>query len=225
MVLTMVIPVLAVGTMKIRSSKIGYIKRSFIQIIDTLTAIFDPIRLNFKLILAKVVKNKILITNNNSLAGVFKKQTEMIKDLRTEIVMHIRLQQGLETIYQLIINVVLIFYAKSKTKTSQGLSALFEGENVSFMGISISAIYILAINLALNMIGFTSANLNGIRGHADYFPLVSKLLLSVCILCSILTRILAITMFFAPALGLFNLLYHYKGNFKICAVKKVFFSN
>ena len=216
----MVIPVFAAGTMKSRSNKMGYMKRSFLLIIDILTAVIDPIRLNFKLILANIVRSRILAINNISLTSAFKKQTEIIKDLKKEIFMHIRLQQGLETIYQLIINVILIFYARSKTRTSQGLAALFEGENVSFMGISISAEFVLVINLTLNMIGFTLANLNGIRGHANHFPLVSKLLLSVCILCSTLTRILAITMFFAPALGLFNLLYHYKGNFKMCTVKK-----
>ena len=172
MVLTMVIPVFAAGTMKSRSNKMGYIKRTFLLIVDVLTAIIDPIRLNFKLILAKLVRSKILMINNTSLASVFMKQTEIIKDLKREIVMHIRLQQGLETIYQLIINVILIFYARSKTRTSQGLAGLFEGENVSFMGISISAEFVLVINLTLNMIGFTSANLNGIRGHASHFPLV-----------------------------------------------------
>ena len=186
MVLTMVIPVFATGTMKSRSNKMGLIKRTFMLIIDVLTAIIDPIRLYFKLILAKLVRSKILMINNTSLAPVFMKQTEIIKDLKTEIFTHIRLQQGLETIYQLIINVILIFYARSKTKTSQGLVGLFEGENVSF----ISAEFVLVINLTLNIIGFTSANLNGIRGHANHFPLVSKLLLSICILCSTLTRIL-----------------------------------
>ena len=81
----MVIPVFAAGTMKSRSNKMGYIKRTFLLIIDVLTAIIDPIRLNFKLILAKLVRSKILMINNTSLASVFMKQTEIIKDLKREI--------------------------------------------------------------------------------------------------------------------------------------------
>ena len=178
---------------------------------DILTAVVHPIILYFKLILAKCVRNKILAKHEISLVHSFNKNVKVIKELEEKISRHIRLQQGLETIYQLSITVILLCYAKSKTRTTQSLSALFEVQKITVIGIPMAPEVVITINILVNIASYTLANMNGIRGHCQHFPLMSKLLLCLCILSSTMARIIAFTMFFAPALGLFNLLYHYKG--------------
>ena len=70
---------------------------------------------------------------------------------------------------------------------------------------------IVTLNVLLNFLSFAYANMMGTRGYRLYFPLRSKLVLVVSILSSCVARMIGILVYFAPSLGLFDLLYHYKG--------------
>ena len=155
----------------------------------------------------------VFLHSTNIPCSAYKKQVDTIKELETQISKHVRLQQGLETIYQLAITVILLCYAHSKTKTFNGLSALFKKDGLVYYGISISPELIITVNIVLNLFSFTLANINGIKGHCYNLPFVTKLVLAFCILCCSINRIMAITLYFAPTLGLFDLLFHYKGIF------------
>ena len=74
-----------------------------------------------------------------SVAIYFKEQIDKIKELREELNKHIRLQLGLETIFQVAGNTLLLFYAKSSTKTRQGLAALFEKDALVIAGTTFSS--------------------------------------------------------------------------------------
>ena len=192
------------------SKILGHFNRLAIFVFDIFTAMIHPIRLHFKLIVANVVRKKIIKENNKSLALAFQQNTKTIQQIEKESCEHVRLQHGLETIYQLAIGIILLFYASSNTRTSQGLSALSESENINIFGFSMSPILLLTINVMLNFLSFSIANINGIRSES-YFPIKSKLMLAVSILCSVAAQIMSITLYFAPSLGLFDLLFHYKG--------------
>ena len=186
-------------------------KRIFVKLIDIVTAVIDPIKLHYKLTVQKSIKRKMRETNDISLTNSMKENAKIIQKLEEEHFRHIRLQQGLETIYQLIVTIILLLCANSDTKTSQGLNALFETNSINFIGISISPTFVMIINVALNFLSFSLANTNGTRANNYNFPLLSKFVLGISTICSCMARIMSITLYFAPALGLFDLLFHYKG--------------
>ena len=183
----------------------------FVFVFHILTSIIHPIRLNHKLVLARSITQKILKKKSNCLAEAFRENSNKIDQASEENCKHIRLQQGLETIYQLAISVILLFYAQSKTKTSQGLSGLFEADRIYIMGISVSPTFVITTNVVINFLSFTNANINGIRRSDSHFPIISKFMLATSILCACIARIMSMVLYFAPVLGLFDLLFHYKG--------------
>ena len=177
-----------------------------------LTAVFHPIFLHFQLIVAKSVRTKIILNKNRLLASNFKENIELIKELEDQICQHRQLQQGLESIYQLSIFALLSSYAYSKTRTFHGLAALFE-VNISIIGISLPSDAAMFGLLLLSIGSFILANINGIRGNFYYFPIMSKLILAISVLCACLAKVMSTTLYFSPILGLLDLLFHYKGTY------------
>ena len=148
---------------------------------------------------------------NISLAIDLKVEVKKIEELEKELTQHSRVQQGLETVFQTTINAILACYAHSSTKTRQGLAAIFTQDDFAFMGTTISPKVIIAVLLAMNLMTLIRAHMNGfIMGHGSNYNLLGKLLLFLFVASAIVVRIVSITMYFAPMLGLFNLLYHYQ---------------
>ena len=211
--MTIIVPIVASGTIKQRKMERSLLKRLLMFLVDMITSVFNPIISHYDLVVAKCVREKLLEWKLKSMIPHFEENASIIKGLEEEKCRHVRLQQGLETIYQLTLSLLLLFYAISTTRTSQGLSALFESDNnIEIIGISMSATLVIAINTGLNFFSFVYANLNGIRGNSCYFPITSQLILALSILCSCLSRIMSIVLYFSPALGLLDLLHHYKGD-------------
>ena len=181
---------------------------------NALISVFHPIMLHYQLIILMYVKKKIVEKRDVSYAGCFEKTNDEIKTIRRAISKHLMYQQGLETIYQLAIAVLLLCYANSNTTTSSGLSALFKQEGLRFLGLTLTPEIIVILSVTLSFFSFTSANINGIRGHCFHLPIMSRLMLALCILASCIMRIVAFTLYFAPLLGLFELLNHFKGKHK-----------
>ena len=118
---------------------------------------------------------------------------------------------GLEAMCQLAGNSILLFYSVSETKTSQGLAAMFEEDNL--LGLQVSSKIAITISFLWSLFSFTNAHIRGLSGHRDYFPFLSKAVLLCSVFCATLVRIISITVFFSPSLGLFNLLRHYQGRY------------
>ena len=133
--MTIIVPIVASGTIKQRKMERSLLKRLLMFLVDMITSVFNPIISHYDLVVAKCVREKLLESKLASLITHFEENASIIKQLEEEKCQHIRLQQGLETIYQLTLNLLLIFYGISTTKTSQGLSALFETDNnINIMG-------------------------------------------------------------------------------------------
>ena len=86
------------------------------------TALIQPIELQFELVALKLIKRKLLILNDITMAPNFKEVVMKIKCLEEEILRHTRLQLGLETIFQVTANAILLLYAQTSTRARQGLS-------------------------------------------------------------------------------------------------------
>ena len=178
-----------------------------------LTSPIRPIVLHFELITAQYLRKKLLVSNDIMMAPNYKEIVLKIQNVEQELLSHLRLQSGLETMFQLTVNTILLLYANSLTRCKQGLAALFDQDAFVFLGITLPSTMVLAVLLVLNLVGLSTAQFNGIadqRGHL-YKPF-GKLLLLIGCCCANFTTIMSFTLYFAPSLGLFNLLHHYQGN-------------
>ena len=205
---SIVVPILIVCSIKDRVDKgIAYILQ------DYLTGFFQPIQLHYKLVAANFIKKMIIQQKKLTLASSYSEICTRIKRLEHDLKKHNQVQLGFETICQLIGTSILICYANSKTKTRQGLTALFEEQNIDIMGFTLTSEVVITILLALNLLSFSKANFAGIvAGYASNYQSVGKFMILLCITLNSIVRVGSIILYFSPVLGLFNLLHHYQGN-------------
>merc|ERR1712051_1050315 len=71
---------------------------------------------------------------------------------------------------------------------------------------------VIATLLAMNLFGFIKANANGlIEGYGSGYSVSGRILVYICIFSSSIMRIMSMTFYFVPALGLFDSMHHYQG--------------
>ena len=159
-------------------------------LIALLTSPFRQIVLQFELIAAKYLRKKLLVSNDIMMAPNYKEIVLKIQNLEQELLRHLWLQSGLETMFQVTINTILLLYAVSLTRSRQGLSALFEQDAFVLLGITVPSSMILAVLLVWNLVSLSMAQYNGIvdqRGHL--YQSFGKLLLLIYCCCANFTRI------------------------------------
>ena len=201
------VPILVVGTLRKRNDATNIVK----SLLGICTALIKPIQLQFELVATKLVKNKLLIMNDLTMAPNFQEIVMKIKCLEEEILRHTRLQLGLETIFQVTANAILLLYAQSTTRARQGLSSLFD-RDIYFMGFSLPPELVIGVMLAINLMSFIKVQMNGmIEGYASNYSVLGKVVLLINVICSTLVRIASMTLYFSTTLGLFDLLQHYQG--------------
>ena len=132
--------------------------------------------------------------------NLYKKKSELKYHLRNME----KLELGLETIYQLSLQLVLLLNALSETRTNHGLNVVFGTEE----NISSFKLALLALSIMWSCVSCSLSHLKGLMVHRDHFPALSKLVAGLFALISILKRVLCIILYFTPALGLFSLLRH-----------------
>ena len=181
---------------------------------DIVTTIIYPITLHFKLVASKWTKNKLLKQKDKSFAPEFEEIILIIRELETKLAKHIRLQVGLETTYQTIGNTILLFYAYSSTKTTQGLAALFQEGAIDFFGLTLESETVVVLLLVLNLVSLTKTHFQGIvEGFGSDYSLCGKFMVFVNIMCASIVRIMSCVLYFTSTLGLFDLLRHYQGEY------------
>ena len=161
-----------------------------------------PIQPLFLLIRLKMT----LIQRKYYSLSIFRKKLPTYKLLKNNTTKYIRSILGLETTFQLIVLLVLQFYAVSQTRTSQGLEQLFEQESILF----IDPKTFLIITTIWTMISSTKSYISS-SSSRDYFPTKSKIVLAVFAGCSLIMRVSSVIYYFTPSLGLFNVLRHLQG--------------
>ena len=138
--------------------------------------------------------------------SMFRKRLPNYTLLKNNSTKYIRSILGLETTFQLIVLLVLQFYAVSQTRTSQGLEQLFEQESILF----IDPKTFLIITTIWTVISSTKSHISS-SSSRDYFPTKSKIVLAVFAGCSLIMRVSSVILYFTPSLGLFNVLRHLQG--------------
>ena len=117
---------------------------------------------------------------------------------------HIKLELGLETLYQLAIGLILLLLSYTQTPVQKGLKAVFNE------GLSTLTLFALSATNVLSAISFTSSHCKALNVCREHFPFTSRLAASLYSLCGLITRVVAMLMYFTVPLGLFSLLRHWQ---------------
>ena len=123
-------------------SKINSANTSYKAIFNIITL---PVKLQCELATAKFIRQKIVGLNDISMSHWFKEVVDKIAIIEEVILKHIRLQIGLETIFQFTGNMILILYSISLTRTRQSLVALFQDNEIIIFGWSIPSIVVIIV--------------------------------------------------------------------------------
>ena len=127
-----------------------------------------------------------------------------LDEIHYHLCIHTKLELGLETILQSCLQVILLLFAISETRTTEGLSEIFRPENETILTfLTLSTLWSFASNVL--------SHIKSLSSMRRRFPGISKFVVALYSFFSITTRVMAIVIFFSPSLGLFNLLQHWKG--------------
>ena len=110
--------------------------------------------------------------------------------------------------YQVAGQIILLIYAKTKTRTTGGLETVFDQD--SFIGLQMDPVIALGISIAITLKSCFTLQLKSIKTEKQYVPFMSGLFILLCGLFSSIRRILSMVCWFIPSLGIFSILYHYK---------------
>ena len=127
------------------------------------------------------------------------------EDLKRMLNHHIKLELGLETVYQLVINLILLLLSYTKTPVEKGLKTLFNE------GLGALPLFLLTVSNILSAKSFTTSHCKALNVCREHFPLTSRLTATIFSLCGLITRVVAVIMYFTVPLGLFSLLRHWQG--------------
>ena len=116
---------------------------------------------------------------------------------------HIKLELGMETIFQLTGQFILYLNTVSETKTNDGLNEVFKEENEILK-------LLLQVSLGWSLISCVLAHVKGLSARRIHFPFMSKLMCMCYSLLAVTIRVLSFIMYFGPAFGLFSMLQHLK---------------
>ena len=126
-------------------------------------------------------------------------------DLKRKMNSHIKLELGLETIYQLVLTIISLLLSYTDTPAETSLKSVFNE------GLGLLTLTLLSISILLSFNSCISAHCKEITACREHFPLKSRLMASLYCFCESLTRVLGIVMYFAVPLGLFSLHRHLQG--------------
>ena len=112
----------------------------------------------------------------------------------------LRIDLGLELIYQLFGQLILLMLTVTETPTTGGLELLFKKANNFY--------FILSIALGVRSIYM--AYLKTVGVEKPYFGITSKAVLFAWTMVSGTLRLIVMVLFFTPGFGLFSILHHWK---------------
>ena len=124
------------------------------------------------------------------------------EELKQSLNIHVKLELGLETIYQLSGQLILLFLAYTETPTQNGLKTIFND------GLDPWNLTLLITSIILSFNGCISSHCKALMACREHFPFKTRLIASFYSLIGCIVRVCAIVMFFAGPLGLFSLLRH-----------------
>ena len=153
---------------------------------------------NFELILRDNPKNKTILLEKDKITWHRKNFAKM--------------EIGLETIYQMAVLNILLLLSNSNTSTYTDPVQLLEGQSTEKSDETIKeVVQILGYSsIGFSLVSCVNSHLNVLTTERNFFPIIPKFIAGLSTLIAISKRLLSMVLFFAPTLGLFDLLYHWK---------------
>ena len=183
----------------------GY-KRKTVQAFVMVSSPITPLLLRLQhQITLKKRKNSLEMQHEYDM-NEFSELTLLLLQMEEQRKKMVKIDMAFEISNQMFINILLVLFSISETRTETAFESLFnqEGETDIF-GISNLTIFIASTGVSflsfLNL--FTSA-------HASNWPFKSKLAVGVYGTMNLAMRLLAMILYFTPSLGLMNILRHYQ---------------
>ena len=128
------------------------------------------------------------------------------KEIKTELSRFTKVDLGIELIYQISIQLLLVLLNETKTPTTGGLEVLFE--QISAFGMNATTLLILSTSWSFKTCILLQRK--AIKTEKGLLPFTSTLLIVFWSTMAAGRRIMAIIVLFLPSLGLFNILNHWK---------------
>lgn len=116
---------------------------------------------------------------------------------------NIKLELGMETIFQLTGQFILYLNTVSETKTNDGLNEVFKEDDKLLK-------VLLQVSLGWSLISCVLAHVKGLSARRIHFPFMSKVMAMCYSLFAVTIRVLSFVMYFGPTFGLFSMLHHLK---------------
>ena len=178
------------------------IKIAFMQIGVFLMCFLNPLLIiNSYESMKKNVRKLVRNSNSESLSLLNK-----CRKIQQQYVHFIRIELGLETFYQVAGQILLILLAKTSTATTRGLQQMFDTSSV--YGAPTKIIFVCSI-----IFGLKSCILNQVKGitvEKGFSKMTTEIVLYLWACFASLRRVLSMVVFFIPAMGLLNLLNHWR---------------
>ena len=127
------------------------------------------------------------------------------EDFNRTLNRHIKLELGLESVYQLVITLILLLLSYTETPVEKGLKTVFKE------GLGALPLFLLVTSNILSAKSFATSHCKVLNVCREHFPSTSRLIATLYSLCGLITRVVAIIMYFTVPLGLFSLLRHWQG--------------
>lgn len=126
--------------------------------------------------------------------------------IKTQYVKYLKTELGLETFYQLPLQLILLLVARTLTKTNGGLEAVFS--KAEYLGMSADTI--LGISIVWSFKTCVMLHRKQIKTDKEFLPITSQVFVFLWGLFASAKRVIAILSLFIPSLGLFNILHHWQ---------------
>ena len=169
-----------------------------------LLSVFIPILLN----VAHENINEV-IRNETRKSGGNSKVSELLrkkKEIKQELSRFTRVDLGIELIYQIALQLLLVLLNEKKTPTTGGLEVLFE--QASAFGMTGTTLITLTTIWSFKTCIMLQRKV--IKTEKGLLPFTSSLVIVFWSIIAAGRRIMTIIVFFLPCLGLFNILSHWK---------------
>ena len=169
-------------------------------------SVFIPIILNVAL---EDINDKIRKESRNAEGS--SKLTDLLtkkREIETELTKFAKVELGIELIYQISIQLLLVLMNETRTPTTGGSEVLFE--QAEYFGIKGTVLIIILTSWSFKTC--ILLQLKAIKAEKIILPFKSQLFIVLWSTMAAGRRIMTIIVFFLPSLGLFSILNHWKAD-------------
>ena len=177
----------------------------FMRIGVLFTSLLNPVLLiNFYESLREKIRLRAKMSKNDP---TMISDLKLARELKIMLVAFLKMELGMEILYQTAGQILLLLLNRSDTITTGGLQTLFKQDS-RIPGVSTENIIVFSIIMSLR--SGISKHMKSVIADKIVFPSTSKFVVFLWSVFAIARRMLTLVFFFVPSLGLLNLLHHWR---------------